>query len=309
MVRTLDTEQTNKTLLLLFAGALLLVFLDVQARRQHTPARADRSATTRSAPTPTDKLSEIKKLVLDPIKATTEEIFGDANIPSPREVLQRGRNLEREGRERLPSLERLRRERLNRLERLDVSDGLENLVRERSKVFRQPLAPDPAIPAPARRTQRNVSPTDSGAPGSTGTVGFRNTSGVSPANHRGVSGDPRQVALYFFQFQRGKVRLKPVQRKINARDFHPAGLLALLQRGPAHSERGLVNAVTYNIRVLDLKIHRGVARVNLSGEFRENSQLIVRARAEQIRQTLLQFDSIGSVRILVEGRLFVLPVD
>ena len=82
-----------------------------------------------------------------------------------------------------------------------------------------------------------------------------------------------------------------------------AALRALLD-GPNGRElaAGLTTAVPPDTRLLDLTIADGLARVDLSGRFREGEGVIpARERLAQVVYTLTQFPTVQSVRVRIDG--------
>jgi germination protein M len=82
-----------------------------------------------------------------------------------------------------------------------------------------------------------------------------------------------------------------------------AALRALLD-GPNGRElaAGLTTAVPPDTRLLDLTVADGLARVDLSGRFREGEGAIpARERLAQVVYTLTQFPTVNSVRVRIDG--------
>ncbi|NMB38054.1 MAG: GerMN domain-containing protein [Firmicutes bacterium] len=111
-----------------------------------------------------------------------------------------------------------------------------------------------------------------------------------------------QVVVFFIRSTPTDFLLVPVIRTINE-SATPKIALELLLEGPT-PEENLNPSVSPGTKLLDLKIENRLATVDFSSEIKTNfvggSQLEAQL-VEAIVRTLLQFDTIDRVEILMEG--------
>jgi spore germination protein GerM len=98
-----------------------------------------------------------------------------------------------------------------------------------------------------------------------------------------------------------------VERRIGeTRAVARAALAALLQ-GPTReeTEAGYFSSINPGVELRNLELVEGVANVDFDGTISEGvaGSCLVSAIRAQITQTLLQFDTVDSVRITVEGSI------
>lgn len=98
----------------------------------------------------------------------------------------------------------------------------------------------------------------------------------------------------------------PVRRTIPATDAVARAAIEQLLEGPTAEEKkeGYFTSLNRGVSIRKLDIHQGTAWVDFGKAFDEGvaGSCRVEAIRAQVEQTLLQFESVRSVRITVEGR-------
>jgi hypothetical protein len=125
-----------------------------------------------------------------------------------------------------------------------------------------------------------------------------------------ISGDTMTVKAYFINQDRDPQRLDcsrvdAVSRMVPRSVAAARVALEILLAGTTESEKqaGFITVINPGVTVASLSIQDGVAHVTFSQELQENvgGSCRVTTIRSQIEQTLLQFPSVTSVRISVEG--------
>lgn len=113
--------------------------------------------------------------------------------------------------------------------------------------------------------------------------------------------------IYFTQIDKdGHVSHSRVTRKIKVSDSPMTDALSVLLAGPSSAEinRGLLNLIPENTRILSAVVRGSTAYINFSEDFLFNT-FGVEGYAAQLRQivwTVTEFSNVRDVQILVEGR-------
>lgn len=112
----------------------------------------------------------------------------------------------------------------------------------------------------------------------------------------------QMVTLYFQELVDGQETITEEEREIsfsNDEGVEEAALVALLE-GP--NTEGLTSSINENTELLSLTIEDGVATADFSSEIEPGGgSAWVTAIRDQITETLIQFDSVDEVKILVDG--------
>ena len=125
-----------------------------------------------------------------------------------------------------------------------------------------------------------------------------------------VSGDSMTVKVYFINQDQDPQRLDcsrvdAVSRTVPKSVAAARAALEMLLAGPTESEKqaGFITVINAGVTVASLSIQDGVARVTFSRELQEGvgGSCRVTTIRSQVEQTLMQFPSVTSVRISVEG--------
>lgn len=100
-------------------------------------------------------------------------------------------------------------------------------------------------------------------------------------------------------------RVYPVRREVPATDAVAREAIRLLLAGPTPEEvrEGYFTSLNADVPIRTLEIRGGIARIDFGGQFERGlaGSCRVEAVRAQVEQTLLQFDSVHSVEITVEG--------
>jgi hypothetical protein len=100
-------------------------------------------------------------------------------------------------------------------------------------------------------------------------------------------------------------RLAPVIRTGRSSQPLPQVAMTELLRGPSTDElaKGFTTQIPESVTLLDVSIDRGIASVDLSRDYeRPAERTAFLLRLAQVVYTLDEFDSVNSVRFLVEGQ-------
>ena len=101
-------------------------------------------------------------------------------------------------------------------------------------------------------------------------------------------------------------RVYPVSRVVERTEAVARAALEELLRGPNDQEkaRGYFTSLSADVRMRDVQISQGVAHVDFGPELGSDlaGSCQVESAGSQIRQTLLQFPTVRSVRITIENR-------
>lgn len=125
-----------------------------------------------------------------------------------------------------------------------------------------------------------------------------------------ISGDTMTIAAYFINHNQDPQRLDcsrvdAVSRSVPRIVAAARAALEMLLAGPTASEKqaGFITVINPGVTVTSLSIQDGVAHVTFSRELQEGvgGSCRVTTIRSQIEQTLMQFPSVTSVRISVEG--------
>ena len=125
-----------------------------------------------------------------------------------------------------------------------------------------------------------------------------------------VSGDSMTVKVYFINQNEDPQRLDcsrvdAVSRTVPKSVAAARAALEMLLAGPTESEKqaGFITVINAGVTVASLSIQDGVARVTFSRELQEGvgGSCRVTTIRSQVEQTLMQFPSVTSVRLSVEG--------
>ena len=125
-----------------------------------------------------------------------------------------------------------------------------------------------------------------------------------------VLGDSMTVNVYFINQDQDPQRLDcsrvdAVSRKVPKSVAAARAALEMLLAGPTESEKqaGFITVINSGVTVASLSIQDGVARVTFSRELQEGvgGSCRVTTIRSQVEQTLMQFPSVTSVRLSVEG--------
>ncbi|MDX6448509.1 MAG: hypothetical protein QOD08_972 [Gaiellaceae bacterium] len=135
------------------------------------------------------------------------------------------------------------------------------------------------------------------------TVTVTTTAGVPPVTQPGTTTQRSAASTVVPYFVAGDqvAAGEPVQTP--ERGVAAAALRAVLD-GPSDRElaAGLTTAVPPDTRLLDLAVADGLARVDLSGRFREGEGApATRERLAQVVYTLTQFPTVKTVRLRIDG--------
>lgn len=132
------------------------------------------------------------------------------------------------------------------------------------------------------------------------TVTITTTEAVAPPTTTAQAPTGSTVVPYFVEGDQVATG-EPVQTP--ARGVAAAALRALLDRPNGRElAAGLTTAVPRNTQLLDLTVTGGLARVDLSGLFREGEGVpATRERLAQVVYTLTQFPTVKSVRVRIDG--------
>jgi len=113
----------------------------------------------------------------------------------------------------------------------------------------------------------------------------------------------RTVKVYRAKLEGDRPVLRPVEKQVAPGETPiESALRHLLEQG---QKKDLANPIPEGTRLLDFKVEKGLATVNLSREFQENFQGGSTAEAlviGSILRTLGQFPEVRLVRLLVEGK-------
>jgi len=107
-------------------------------------------------------------------------------------------------------------------------------------------------------------------------------------------------SLYFFRFRGNGSEMVRVHRAFHEPTIPVSRVLEFLEKGPAPSERGLLNAFD-DVRLRRAWLEGDTAVVDLSPSIGSMSEHVIRDRLDQLVLTLTAFPEIKKVKILVEG--------
>jgi len=195
--------------------------------------------------------------------------------------------------------------------------GPETLAEEPA-VRETPSAPPSQEPAPAAVTTTPARPQTPAAqtpsrtepqPEPPSTV---QSSTVQSSTAQSPSGQPpsaqtRDRNIYFTQIDKdGRILHSRVSRKIPVSDSPLLDTLNSLFTGPSADElnRGLINLIPQNTRILSASVRGNTAYINFSEDFLFNT-FGVEGYVAQLRQvvwTATEFSNVNDVQILIEGR-------
>lgn len=117
-----------------------------------------------------------------------------------------------------------------------------------------------------------------------------------------IEENSQTVTLHFQKLVDGKETIVEEEREVSFDSeggVEKAALLALLE-GP--NKEGLTTSINENTELLSLKIEDGVAKADFSSEIEPGGgSAWVTSIRDQITKTLMQFDSVNKVKILIEG--------
>lgn len=101
-------------------------------------------------------------------------------------------------------------------------------------------------------------------------------------------------------------RVYPVHRSLPATEAVARAAMEALLRGPSadESKQGYFTSLNRNVPVRSLEVRDGTAWVDFGAGFEEGvaGSCRIESMRAQVERTLLQFDSVRSVRITVQGR-------
>jgi hypothetical protein len=113
----------------------------------------------------------------------------------------------------------------------------------------------------------------------------------------------KEVLVYFVTFEENMEEAVPLKRKVTGSEVEKKTLLLLLEGlTEEEKEEGYSTAINEGVKVNSFKIEEKIAKVDFSEELEVSggSALVVMIR-NQIEKTLLQFETIESVVISIEG--------
>ncbi|MGM0482521.1 MAG: GerMN domain-containing protein [Patescibacteria group bacterium] len=117
--------------------------------------------------------------------------------------------------------------------------------------------------------------------------------------------ESREISVYFMTVEDGQEDIVSVEREVSGEERIEVLALEELLAGPTEEEedQGYSTAINEGVEILDFSIQEGTAQVDFSSELDEGvagSATVLAIRA-QIENTLVQFDPIDDVVIMVEG--------
>jgi len=165
-------------------------------------------------------------------------------------------------------------------------------------VVQEPLPVTPAVREPAQRLEP-VTTEPAARP-------------QPPVSERPAPQTPQPVQtrdrnIYFTQIDRdGQILRSRVTRKLPVSDSPMMDVLNIMLIGPSADElnRGIINLIPKNTRILSASVRGNTAYINFSEDFMFNT-FGVEGYIAQLRQivwTVTEFPNVNDVQILVEGR-------
>ena len=120
-----------------------------------------------------------------------------------------------------------------------------------------------------------------------------------------VEPETKTILVYFMEVVEGKEQVTEAVREIPFTLAVGRAAIEELLKGPSVEEKalGLSTAIPEKAKLLDIDIQEGIARADFSKELQEGVAGSARVTAirDQIEKTLLQFESVSKVIIMVEG--------
>ena len=207
--------------------------------------------------------------------------------------------------------------------RISSSSGVEEEPMEEVRfigdpvTLEQPASPGQNTPQsvttdPAAGTQTTESPTNpqTVSPGNEGDSTERppaqtTTPGTQTQTQQSV--EVRERAVYFTQIDRdGQILQSRVIRRMPVSDSPMTDALNVLLIGPSTDEinRGILNLIPQNTRILSATVRGNTAYISFSEDFMFNTFGIegIIAQLRQIVWTVTEFQNVNDVQILIEGR-------
>ncbi len=273
-----DTE-LNRSLILLFITYLLLIFMDVQAKKQansHILNKANIQELNGA-----DALQPLSP-ILDPEK----------EIGLSRKIKITGQQLG----DKIQTISRDQIQNTGNSPTLPVVSKYPTISWEAILDSLQSVRP--------ARVIQNLTVTNKEKPESKEKLLQAET---TVANPNGV------YELYFIQYANKKNVLVATKRWTKKSPLHIKDILTQLKQGATKKERSLLNNFTPDISVLQAKREGTVAVLNLGDGMSRYGSHVIQDRLDQLVYTLTQFPEIKSVRILINGKreffLGDIPID
>lgn len=124
-------------------------------------------------------------------------------------------------------------------------------------------------------------------------------------NQTFISQDTRVVKLYFLETIDNQEKIVEVERGILAVPGIARATIEELLKGPSkeEKEKGISTAINQEVKLNSIDIQDGVAKVDFNEKLQEGiaGSALVLAIREQIEKTLLQFDIVDEVIIMING--------
>ena len=275
--------ELNRSLILLFIAFLLLIFMDVQAKRQ--------------AEVKTQSLDSLAPL--SPILAPGRELGKNIEIDPLPDVLpdNLGGELQKISRKQLQKTG-------NSLERT-----VKRTVERYQDVGKNPQNPQNAQNAAAAAAAKEEAQAAAAYPKISWQKVLHSLQSVIPAPAKSSAPAIATVAnpngvfeLYFIQYVKKKNVLIATKRWHKKNPLRLTEVLRQLKQGATQKERALLNNFTPDIPIHSVEIAGDAVILNLGQGMARYGSHVIQDRLDQVIYTLTQFPEIRSVRILIEGK-------